>query len=276
MYRAMAGLVLGAALLTPAATWADEAEAPAVNTGALSFSGVVDFTNAYYFRGYLQENDGLIVQPAFTASAALADNISIYGGIWNSLHSEQTGGDDIWYEADLYAGIDFDLAPFTVGLNYTLYTYPNGAFDAIHEASIKLAFDDATLYSEGNAPVVFNPYLLLAYELGDGNGSEDTYLEAGVAPSFPLGDSGLEISVPISLGMSVDDYYVDADGSNEFLGYGTIGLATSIPLPMPAKYGEWNLNASIKYLYLFADGLEAANEGDANELIGTVGVSFAY
>jgi uncharacterized protein (TIGR02001 family) len=273
MKKLLLGLALGASTVVPSTTFAQDAEDP--NTGALTFTGAVDFTHAYYFRGYLQENDGLIVQPSLTVSGALADNVTIYGGMWNSLHSEQTGGDEgIWYEADFFAGADIVLGPVVLGVNYTLYVYPDGGFEDIHELQGKLTFDDSTL-SEDPA-IVFKPYVLVAYELADDNGTEDTYLEVGANPSFGLGDTGLSITVPIALGMSLDDYYFDDDGDDELLGFATVGLATSIPLPVPSKYGAWNLNASIKYLYLIADGLEAANEDDEHEFIGTLGISFAY
>lgn len=270
MKKSLLSLAIAAAVVAPTVSLAQDAapEAPAVNNGALSFSGAVDFTHAYYFRGYLQENDGLIVQPSVSVSAQLADNVSMYAGMWNSFHTKQTAGDDMWYEADFFTGVDIDLAPITLGLNYTLYTYPNGAFDAIHEVQAKVTFDDSTLSEDPK--LVFSPYILVAYELADGNGSEDTYMEIGAAPSFDLGDTGLALSVPMAVGTSLDDYYQD------FLGYATIGVATSVPLPMPAKYGEWNLNASLKYLYLFDDALQAANEGDSNEFVATVGVSFSY
>ena len=80
----------------------------------------------------------------------------------------------------------------------------------------------------------------------------------------------------MTLGFGIDDYYFDDEGDDELLGYGSIGLGASMPLPMPARYGDWTLNASVTWLQMFADGLEAVNNGDDNEIIGKIGVSFAY
>jgi hypothetical protein len=75
--------------------------------------------------------------------------------------------------------------------------------------------------------------------------------------------------------MSIEDYYFDDEGDEEFLGYGSIGLAASVPLSDGA-YGAWSLNASVTWLQLFAEGLETVNHDDDYEIIGKVGVSFAY
>ena len=44
-----------------------------VNTGKISFSAGIDFTNAYFFRGLKQENEGFISQPYAELSASLFD-----------------------------------------------------------------------------------------------------------------------------------------------------------------------------------------------------------
>ena len=291
MKRLFRGLALGALLAAPAATFAQDAEAevtvaeePSINSGNVRVTGGVDIATAYFFRGYNQEDQGLIVQPYVNLYFDLVkgDNpISAYIGTWNSFHEEQTGADDgsfgSWYEADFYAGVDATLGGgFTVGAIYTLYSYPNGAFDTIEELGFKLSYDDTDKWG---LPFALKPYAGIYFETDDQNGTEDTYLEVGIAPTVytfnEKSDQPIALAVPVAVGLSIEDYYFDDEGDDELLGYGSIGLAASMPLTS-GNYGAWTLNASVTWLQLFADGLESANHDDDNEIIGKVGVSFAY
>ena len=269
----------------PAETGELPAEASDRNTGGLTLSGGVDYVSAYFFRGYNQEDTGLILQPYATVTAELASNddltLNAYVGIWNSFHENKTlagaTGPSTWYESDLFGGVDFIFGKFTIGTIYTFYTYPNGAFNTIQEIGFKVAYDDTELMEEMNVPFALKPYAAVYFETGDGNGTEDTYAELGVAPSFALGESGITLAVPVALGLSVDDYYLDDTGDNETLGYGSVGLFASVPLPVGEKYGSWTLTGGVQYIYLFADSAELTNDGgDNDEILGKVGVSFAY
>jgi hypothetical protein len=290
MKRLFRALALGALLCAPAVSLAQDAttepvEEPKVNSGKLSLAGGLDVTTAYFFRGYNQEDQGVIAEPYINIYFKISDNadhpITGYIGTWNSFHSEKTGGDpgafETWYESDLYGGVDFGLGGgFTLGGIYTIYTYPGGAFDTIEEVGVKLSYDDTDKFG---LPFALKPYVGVYFETQDFNGSEDTYLEFGIAPTVYTynkdGDHAIAFSVPVTVGCSLDDYYFDNDGHEEFFGYGSIALAASMPIHSGA-YGDWSLNASVTWMQLFADGLETANHGDDHEIIGKIGVSFAY
>jgi hypothetical protein len=264
------------------------AETPDYNTGALTLSGGVDYTTAYFFRGYNQEDTGFIIQPYATVTAALASNdsytINGYVGIWNSWHEKKTLASDTgphsWYESDVFGGIDFVFGKVTLGTVYTFYTYPNGAFNTIQEIGFKLAYDDTDFMKGNGIDFALKPYAAVYFETNDNNGTEDSYLELGIAPSFGVGNVGgkdIVLSVPVVLGLSVDDYYLDSSGDNEFLGYLSVGAFASMPLGSPGRYGAWTLTGGIQYIQLFADSAEAVNDnGTDYELLGKVGVSFAY
>ncbi|HEV2293891.1 MAG TPA: hypothetical protein VGR35_08535 [Tepidisphaeraceae bacterium] len=291
MKRLFRGLALGALLVAPPATFAQDAEAevvveePAVNSGNISLTGGVDFATHYFFRGYLQEDQDLIAQPYLNVYFNLMEEgdttLTAYIGTWNSFHGEKTGADEgsfgAWYEADFVGGVDLGLGGgFTLGAIYTVYAYPNGAFDTIEEVGLKLSYDDTDKWG---LPFALNPFLGVYFETDDQNGSEDTYLEFGIAPTVYTFDENsnqpIAVAVPITIGTSIDDYYFDDEGDEEFLGYGSIGLAASMPLGS-GNYGDWTLNASVTWLQLFAEGLESANNDDDNEIIGKIGVSFSY
>ena len=77
--------------------------------------------------------------------------------------------------------------------------------------------------------------------------------------------------------MSLDDYYFDDTGDDELLGYGSIGLFASLPLGEPGRFGTWTLTGGVQYIQLFADSAEAVNDGgEDSEILGKVGVNFAY
>jgi hypothetical protein len=260
------------------------------NTGGMTLSGGVDYTTAYFFRGYNQEDARFIVQPWATIGATVLDSdnldISAYLGTWNSLHAQPSGGDGNIYETDYYAGVDFSSGPLTLGVIYTAYTYPSDVFGTIQEFGAKLSYRDGDMMQKLGVPFALSPYVGYYIETSDDNagGTQDQYLEVGIAPSFAVGKS-VTIGVPVVLGMSPDHYYLDSDGHNEFFGYLSIGVTASIPLPLPAKYGAWSLTGGLTYLQLLADNVQELNDhpskggqGDGEEykVIGKLGVSFVY
>ena len=309
MKRLCQGLALAALLAAPAVSFGQEAademktetQEPVVeaevkeeeptgpNTGKLSVSGGTDFATAYYFRGYNQEDQGFIFQPYLNLYLKIRDDedlrVTGYVGTWNSVHSEQTlaagSGPDQWYESDFLAGVDFGSGAFTLGVVYTAYTYPNGAFDTIQELGVKLAWDD-TEYTEEAIGFALKPYVAIYAETSDGNGSEDWYGELGIAPGVYTfnedDDYPIALSVPVIVGIGLKDYYFDEDGDDEeFLGYVSAGVAASVPLAfIPSEYGAWNVTGSVTFMYLNAEGLQAANSGDDYDIIGKLGIAFAY
>src|SRR5437868_8451340 len=98
------------------------APAPAANTPAatadepsrIHLAMGMDYTTAYFFRGILQEDTGLILQPYADIALDVARfekaTIAAKIGTWNSFHGQATGSqkDDFftknWYESDLYVG----------------------------------------------------------------------------------------------------------------------------------------------------------------------------
>ena len=257
------------------------------NPGALTLTGGVDWTTAYFFRGYNQDDTGLILQPYATITAALTSNdkftLNGYVGTWNSFQSEKTGasgsGPENWYESDLFGGLDFVFGKFTLGTVYTFYTYPNGAFSTIQEIGFKVSYDD-TDFEKDKLGFALKPYAAIYFETADANGSEDSYLEFGIGPTFAAGNVGgkpVTLAVPVVLGCSIDDYYLDSSGDNEFFGYGSVGLFASIPLGETGKFGAWTLTGGVQFIELFANSAAVTNDGGKwNEFLGKVGVSFAY
>lgn len=287
-------LALAAALAVPSLGLAQDNTVAATdpNVGALTFSGGVDLVSNYYFRGYLQENSGFITQPYFGVSTTLVEaddfKVGLSVSTWQSLHSEQTGADgpgpDIWYESDVYVSLPVSFGKFTITPSYYLYLYPNGAFDSIQEGLLTVAYDDTEHWAEVLpfwADFALKPYATIAYELQDGNGSEDGYFEVGIAPTYTanVGEYSIPLTLPIALGMSYKDYFTDDEGDNHFFGYLTAGVQTAIPIPdsiIPAKYGSFAVTGGAYYQNLFADSVEITNNDSPHVFWGKIGLTFSY
>lgn len=266
---------------------------PHPNAGKISISSGFKTTNAYYFRGIFQENQGFIIQPWLDATAQLPDDMSLTFGIWNSFHDTQTAatvngtGPDSWYEADLYLALSKKLSDkLTGGLIYTAYTSPNDAFTTIHEFALKLSCDDTECWKDTAITSGLQPYVLLAFE-ADGSAlgpDEGVYLELGVKPSWTLiegEDHPVTLSVPVTVGLSLTDYYGAPNSSNPTkndpnFGYFDIGVELTMALTcVPADYGTWTASLGLHYLFL-SENTELANNGDDSEFIFSFGISMGY
>lgn len=265
------------------------------NTGALHFGADLNLTTSYFYRGYNQEDVGLIFQPnvyGYTDIITADKNATLSGlqakvGLWNSLQSEQTASDGVWYEADLYGSLTATfMNQYYATVQYTWYSYPEDAFENIHELGVAAGITDVTNFwdkSENKMftlPVEYGVY----WELEDGNGDEDIYTELKVTPTFAFGDEWVpsfgkpKLEIPIVLGGSFDGYYIDDDGHNDTIGYLSAGAKLTLPMNfIPEKYGTWNLVGGVNYIWCISDSTEAANDGGEDyEVQGTIGVSMTY
>ena len=263
------------------------------NEGKVSLDVGVDFTTDYYFRGIIQETEDSIIQPyaeiglkLYEGEGAL-NSISGTLGIWNSFHGGGATGADadtttdpkFWYESDLYAGLAVGFADlFELGFSYILYTSPNGTFTDVGEFDISLSFDDSTWLG----PFALSPSATLAFEVdgqADGGADEGIYLELGIEPGFSLVENdqvSVEVSVPLTLGLSLSDYYEFGTGSDDTFGYFDAGVAINVGLGLvPEDFGSLSLTVAGHFLFL-GDNLETANNGDFFKAIGAIGVSLSY
>jgi hypothetical protein len=270
----------------PAAT----AEPPPSNSGKISLSVGSDFTNAYFFRGILQERDGFIWQPYGGVTFKLAedvgygviDNIDFSLGSWNSVQSEQTfasgSGPANWFESDVIVGFTMGLWGFvSTNISYIAYTFPNGAFSTAQELDWTIAFNDSELLG----PFALNPSMLWAFEVdstafGD---QEGIYLGLGVKPAVTLFEEAefpVTLALPLTVGLSVSDYYEVPGESDDTFGYFDAGLVASVPLSfISSDYGSWSVSAAVDYLAL-SGTLADANEGNGGYWVGKGGIAFSY
>jgi hypothetical protein len=249
----------------------------------LSVTAGFDFLTAYLFRGIYQEDHGLIMPPFVDVGISVYEgegalkNVTINAGNWNSLHSGSSGHSgfgNAWYEADYYGSVSFAIGKWTPGALFTSYTSPNSAFNAVHEIAAVLAYDD----SDSAFPL--SPSVTLAFELhgqADGGERRGTYLELGIAPELTLVDAPrypLTLSMPVTLGMSLRNYYEGPTGSNRF-GFFDVGAVASVPLAFMSGRTTWEVHGGINVVWL-GDNLRLFNDGDRVKPVGIVGLSVSY
>ena len=285
----------------------DETPSAGSDTGdAYTFRAGAALTNAYFFRGYNQEDQGFIAQPfaelgisLFNSKVVDPDEPAKYTvnatvGIFNSVHSEKTlssgSGPSDWYESDQYAGVTFTTGRFSAGALYTFYTFPNGAASTIGEVSGILGYAiplKGNAEDPGDVDVNLKLGAIVAYETNDHNpdavasnvnGNNDAYLEVDVTPdvAFETGGTDLTLTFPFAVGVSLKDYYQDSSGSDDFFGYFSVSAVVGVPLPVPSAYGAWKLSGGVQYLYLNAGVLEDFNNGDNSQLNGSVALEISF
>jgi hypothetical protein len=293
----------------------EEAAATGPNTGAVSLSLGLDFTTAYFYRGIIQQTNGIIYQPSADVTFQLTDALSVYVGTWNSMHTNTGGAADQWYESDFFVGASYALSEcLTFDASYIWLYGPSIGAEFAQEVDLSLSYDDSALW--GDSFNGLQPHVLVAietsggsdgYGLTDSNGvpaSRDLgiYYEIGIAPSFTLVDSAsspVTLTIPVTVGFGSNYYeitreFVNAgpDGilggagaaddfndnttDDEAFGFVDIGLDFSMPLSfVPAQFGSWEASTGVHFLFL-GDNAKAGNGGDDLEIIGTFGISMSY
>lgn len=284
----LVGALATAAFAHDPAAEGEAQEAAGPNTGRISLFVQNDFSNAYFFRGILNERHGLVWQPWAELYVSLYESedgpirgVTVGGGVWNSVHTKRTLAENSprsLYETDWYPLLTIDFAG---GLSFTtvyyFYTSPNGAFDTVEEANFKLSWDDSEVLGRW----ALAPWANLAVEtertsFGD---DEGIGLQLGIGPTlFALeGESfPLSVTVPVEVGLSLGDYYEEPGRSDREFGYLSAGLLASLPLPfVPADFGEWTLSVGAKGFY-FSNALTRANRGERfyPQVTGSLSLSY--
>lgn len=300
-----------AAAAAPAEAPAPAAEAPAVepvNKGKVSLSLGVDFVTEYFFRGIAQENQGIIVQPyatvgfkVFEAEKGPINGVTLSIGTWNSFHSGPTGAEgvgksspDAWYESDFLANVSVNLfKDWTWGLGYTAYASPNDSYNTVQEVSTSISYNDAELLGK----FAMTPTFMVAFETEDeadagnsmfgapGHTSSGIYAQLNLTPGFTVIESKdypIGVKFPMTLGVSLDDYYEDGNPDNSDCGFGffDVGIEFNVPLSfIPKDYGSWTFTAGPHFIWLGQNAQDLAkgvNGGNEFDVWGRFSITMAY
>jgi hypothetical protein len=253
---------------------------PSAGAAESRFSGIaqIDFTNAYIFRGIMNEKSGAIVQPwgevyanLYSSDDGFLRDVTAGFGVWLSIHSEETLAVDdptSLYEADYYPLVSVDVAG---GVNllttYYFYDSPNGAWGpAVQELNFKLSLGEGPFER-------IAPWMNLAIETYSSSSgtTSGTGVQFGIAPTFFESDA-FSVSGSAEVGLTIDDYYdgLSGDGNENTFGYANLGVGLGVPINDFLSAG-----LSFKY-FLFGDDLEAVNGGHGGHgvVVGSVTAEF--
>ena len=193
------------------------------------------------------------------------NKLSVNLGIWNSFHSRKTDAGLVngagtsstrsWYEFDLTAGLAVTFAKnFTFTPSYYAFLSPNDGFSTFQGLNLALGYDTTDLIGFNLAPKV---QVLFELENKAGTGSDEgIYYEVGIAPSFPIGSTGVTVGIPITAGFGSDNFYGSLNSKtgaidDESFGFITGGVTLSYALSfVPECYGTWTASAGYAYYYL--------------------------
>ncbi len=268
------------------------AEPPGPNTGRLSLTGGIDWASAYYFRGIATiQNGGNNLQPYAEIGFRLLENkgpltsLSVAPGIWTNLH---TGGGLLvqpsdpkgWTETDFYfkvSAVWWEV--LTTSATFTYYTSPNNTFASNSDMGLGFSLND----SKWLGAFALNPSILFAFETtGEAlvaDGKKGIYMQLGFAPGYTFfAESAYptSISLPMTFGWSLKDYYT-VNGENQTFGYFSWGPLITMPLKfIPANFGSWSVKAGVQFLVLNTNLKKVNTGGDAFVPIGSVGLALTY
>lgn len=287
------GATAPAAAQTTTAVVVEEEEVEEEDASRWSGAVQFDFTNAYYFRGYLNERADFIWQPwaelylsLFSSDDGFIRDVTVGFGVWNSVHENKTFAEhspEALYETDWYPMVAIGLpGDVTFTTYYYWYTSPNGAFDTVQEVDFRFDWDD-TEFSKDLPLAPFNPWINWAVETdrssNPNTGDQGAGVQMGFEPllfEFDNEDFPLAFTAPIELGLSIDDYYTNENGSNRGFGYISYGVAANLPLAfLDASWGDVSVGFSAEGLHLDHE-LANINHGDDNYgvVMGSLGFEF--
>ena len=191
-------------------------------------------------------------------------------GQWNSLHTGPRGSAGSaanvapWHESDFYAALSFDVENWELGIGYTSYLSPNDSFGTVQGLGLSLHIDDSAMLGGFS----LSPHALFAIEVdgqADRGAREGVYVELGVEPGIPL--AAVSVTVPLTLGVSLTDYYVAPPGNDRVFDYLDLGLVGTVAIPMRPAVGSWEVSGGT---------LSTFNGADDLQVVGTFGFNIGY
>lgn len=259
----------------------DPSELEHDGTWPLMISGGLDVPTAYFFRGYLQADRGLILQPYLNVFAVHSlDDVVVrpYVSMFNSTHFDDGNRMGDMFDAMVGGVASWNGAVLDV--RYAYYNMSPLMRSHVHEIGGRLSYDLLTPWKDADwaEPFSVKPFAGVFGEISDENGTDDVFVNVGIEPiwRFDVASRRVAVSLPTEWGLSGDGYYLDSSGNNATFGYFATALTGTLSLASMDNRGEWLLNGSLQYLHLGAASTRNVNGGDRDECIAKLGLAFVY
>jgi len=202
-------------------------------------------------------------------------DVTVFTGFWADVNNNapDTLGGSI-QEIDVWLGASFGYEDFSFSVIYQSWNYASGTE---HILDFIVGFDDTGMIIDDFA---FNPSLTVHNRIASDDGlsglQEGTVLVFGVAPGFTIyeaGDTTIDMSIPVNVGVSLEDGYFTAGGDSGYA-FTSVGLSFSMPMTfIPEGYGDWSLSAGVTAY--FTESSVYSNPDDSF-LTASVGISTAF
>ncbi len=197
--------------------------------------------------------------PSLELNWAIGDFTAILGTWWdvNNNTSSALGGDI--QEIDVYVGGAYAIGNFSLSAIYQAWIYGS---DTEHVIDFGLSYD-----------TFLSPSLTVHHRFDEGasGGNTGTILVAGLEYGFDLG--AVSFSIPFNVAYFLDDDF-HPTSTDSGIGYGSLGLAASVPLAfIPEAYGAWDIHAGLTY---YVTSNSVVGNADDDFLTGNIGISCAF
>lgn len=207
--------------------------------------------------------DQLLFNPSIGVDFDLGGGWGIYTGAWADINSEGSGGGTGVEELDLWVGTYYSWDIFTIDTNLQAWMY-GGDTEGIWDISFSLS-------TEESLGLELSPTILVHNRIKSGPaGDTGTVLDFGLEYGTSYED--LSISIPLNLGYFVTDEFHGA-GGDDGIGYASIGLMLSYPLPISESYGSWDIHGGVKY---FSTEEDVTLDTEDSFFTGTIGIGASW
>ncbi|MBC8106055.1 MAG: hypothetical protein H7Z14_05655 [Anaerolineae bacterium] len=246
-----------------------------VNEGAVHMDFTVRYMTDYVYRGIdRSEIGGREDAPNLQFDGKVDFDLGKFPHPYVNLFVNVYDSDPIsrFQEVRPVLGFDWPIRPLTFSGGNITYIFPDRDEINTSEAFVKIALDDAFVWSTERP--IFQPYALVAYDYDLYNG---WYFEIGMKHDFIFEDTGFKLTFVADVGYSMDNEQFRAVGSTSDTGFqhydvGLIGqYSLNTLFNFPRRYGEFSLEA---YLY-YTDGIDNDLSADT-QIWGGVGMNFKY
>ena len=172
-----------------------------------------------------------------------------------------------------FAGLEWNLRPFTIAGGIISYIYPERETLNTAEGFLKITFDDSLLFRTERP--VLSPYVFAAYDYTLNQG---VYIEAGVKHDFILEDTGLTFTIfgDIAYINNIKQVFIFTNTKTSGLQHYDVGLIGSYSLNQffryPKRYGDIMLVGYLNY----TDGINRDVLHTDTKVWGGVGLQFKY